>query len=311
MGYVVIRKICNGGTSMKEDVNGSIYKVQFMMAKGVFEDLEEYGIDYAIVKGHPDAIYKSGTSGNRTSSNIDILISRQNINKVAEIMQLNGFECEYPLERIDRVMVVANSHRLPSYQKNVGIVRTKIDIVFDMFWGEYPGERINLSQILRETIEIEVFGCRVKILNPLMRMVHLVLYRYMETNSLYYLMGHATIDRVLFEEVYSLYKRYADVISKEALYAISCQYHITPYVFYILYYTQKIVNDASLEKFMDVFHTEEGESLLECYGLTNRERKVWRIPFDQRLDKDVSKWICKELGADDIEKLERNRRIYG
>ena len=66
-----------------------------------------------------------------------------------------------------------------------------------------------------------------------------------------------------------------------------------------------------LDAYLKALWTENGGALLEYYGLAEQERKPWKIPFEERLERDVSALIYSEMTESDIEKLERNRRLFG
>ena len=70
----------------------------------------------------------------------------------------------------------------------------KENILKEMFWGEYEGKRIDISEFLSDTIEIDIYGCKVKTLPPLKAMVQLILHHYKEMNSIYHLAGHNCIN---------------------------------------------------------------------------------------------------------------------
>lgn len=89
-------------------------KIQYMVSKGFFNGLDSCGIEYTIVKGCPLAYYKTGNAGSRLSSDIDILISRRDIDKVVGILEDNGFQSSYMLNRRERIMLVSNSHQIPA-----------------------------------------------------------------------------------------------------------------------------------------------------------------------------------------------------
>lgn len=296
---------------MDNDIKDVFCKIQYMMSKGFFNGLSSYGINYAVIKGCPLAYYKTGNIGSRLSSDIDILIPRRNIEKVKGLLEANGFQSSYELNRQERVMLVSNSHQIPPYNKGLGKCSVQVDVNFDLFWGEYKGKRIDVSEFLGGTIEMEVYDCRIKTLPPLKCMIQLILHHYKDMNSLYHLTGHAAIRRRLFEDIYLLCKRYPTEISIDNVYEASARYDILPYAYYIFYYTRQVYDDAILDGYLEALYTEEGKRLLECYGLTDQERKIWKIDFAERLDADLSKVIESELSKEDREKLERNRRLFG
>ena len=81
---------------------------------------------------------------------------------------------------------------------------------------------------------------------------------------------------------------------------------------YVLYFTNWIFKDEELQKYVDALRTAEGEHYLDYYGLAEKERKPWKVDFQTRLETDnLYELIKDDLTKEDIEKLERNRRILG
>lgn len=208
-------------------------------------------------------------------------------------------------------MMVACSHQLLTYTKTIGQLPVEVDVNFDMFWGEYTGKRIDISQFLEDTVTMNLLGCEMKTLPPLKAMIQIILHHYKEMNSLFYLTGHHGYKKRFFEDVYLLCKRYPEEISVQKLYDISSEYGIIPYVYYLFYYTKKVYNDGILDAYLDTFRTDQGEELLDCYGLTKEERKIWGLSFEQRLECDVSDWVFKQMTKQDREKLTLSRKLFG
>ena len=153
---------------------------------------------------------------------------------------------------------------------------------------------------------------RVKTLSPLKAMVQLILHHYKEMNSIYHMAEHNCIKYSMFRDVYFLLKNNDDVISLDNLYALSSEYEIIPYVFYILYFTNEIFNDQELSQYIEAFRTPEGVSLLDFYGLAANERKLWKVDFQTRLEtENLYDLIKNDLTELDLAKLERNRKIFG
>lgn len=284
--------------------------MQYVIAKDVINELNIGDINYAIVKGCPLAYYKTGQVGTRVSSDIDILISRQDITRIENILALNDFKCIHQLDRKERIMLISNSHQIPPYSKKIGKLYSQIDVNFDLFWGEYTGKRIDVAEFIRDAVEMEIYGCRVKTLPPLKTIIQIILHHYKEINSLYHLTGYIAIKKRFFEDVYLLCRHFPKEISVENLYEACSQNEILPFAYYMLYYTRKVYNDKMLNAYLEALRTEAGEDLLEYYGLAEQERRQWKIPFDERLEQDVSGIIYSEMSENDMKKLERNRRLF-
>lgn len=295
---------------MSVTISTLIMKTFYVANKGLFDDLKE--IQYAIIKGEALSLQAYGTLGNRICSDVDILIPRNELATLEKKLKLFGF-VDTLKSRADKILMLSASHQTSPWKRELPpLGYVDFDINFDIFWGEYEGDRINMEEFLSDTIEIDIYGCKVKVLPPLKAMVQLILHHYKEMNSIYHLSGHNSINLNMFVDIYYLWKNNKDIISLKNLYSISSMYKIIPYVFYILYFTNWIFKDKELEIYVDSFHTLDGESLLECYGLAEKERKKWNVDFQTRLETtSIFNIIQNNLTKDDIEKLERNRRIFG
>lgn len=202
-------------------------------------------------------------------------------------------------------------HQIPPYIKRDDIFEICIDINFDVFWGEYEGKRINISSFLSDAIELYVYGCNIKSLSILKAFLQLALHHYKDMNSIFLLATEKTIKFDTFKDVYYLLKNNLDAIILDKLYAMSVEYEIIPYVFYVLYYTGQVFDDNILNQYIEAFKTPEGEALLNCYGLCEKERREWKCDFKTRLDSDNLYELIKEkLTERDKEKIAINKRIF-
>ena len=254
--------------------NALVYsKMQYKFARGLFQDLNHRNCPYVVVKGSPLAYYKTGNPGTRLSGDIDLLTPRKNINQIADILRHNGYLTSYVPNRNEHVLMLSSSHQILPYKKMYGKFELHIDVNFDLFWGEFIGKRIDIAEFMEEAVWMEVYGCRIKTLPPLKMLILLILHHYKEMNSLFYLMHKNPIKRRFFEDVYYICKRYPNEITPQNIYQLSCSYQILPYVYYLFYYTRKIYDDGMLDTYLDVLYSKEGETLLNCYGLTTQERR--------------------------------------
>lgn len=278
--------------------------------------LSDVTVPYAVIKGEPLSLLCYNEKSVRNSQDIDILIDRQHISYFERLLQENDFirlinQNEF-VNRESRILCISQSHQVPPYVKETPNQQIEIDLNFDIFWGEYTGKRIDIAEFLADTIVQDIYGCKVKALSPLKAMVQLILHHYKEMNSIYHLAGHNCINNNMFRDVYYLWKNNQEAVSLEKLCAISSEYKIISYVFYVLYFTNWIFKDTELQKYVEAFRTLEGESLLDYYGLVEKERKPWKVDFQTRLETDnLYELIRDDLTEADVEKLERNRRIFG
>lgn len=130
-------------------------------------------------------------------------------------------------------------------------------------------------------------------------------------NSIYLLATRKSIKYDMFKDVYYLLKNNLDTITLDKLYAMSAEYKIIPYVFYILYYTGRVFEDNVLRQYIEAFRTPEGEALLNCYGLCEKERKEWKYDFKTRLESDdLYSLIRDDLNEHNLRKIAFNKRIF-
>ena len=308
---IITHNLMKSGTLM----NTNIYSELIAKAElnEVYKALLASKIPYAIIKGEPLSFLAYGDFALRKKSDVDILIKRDNIKNFEYQLKIHGFIPQNDCRK-DHILCLSSSHQTSAWIKTISGLNLKIvvDINFDIFWGEYTGKRIDIGEFLSDTIEMDIYGCRIKTLPPLKAMIQLILHHYKEMNSIYHLAGHNCINYNMFKDVYYLWKNNQEVISLEKLYAISLEYEIIPYVFYVLYFTNWIFKDSELKKYVDAFRTSGGEALLDYYGLAKKERKPWKVDFQTRLEADsLYELIRDDLTQSDIEKLERNRRIFG
>lgn len=277
--------------------------------------LSDVTAPYAVIKGEPLSLLCYNEKSVRDSQDIDILIDRQHISYFERLLQENDFirlmnQNEF-VNRESRILCISQSHQIPPYVKETSNQQIEIDLNFDIFWGEYTGKRIDIAEFLADTIVQDIYGCKVKALSPLKAMVQLILHHYKDMNSLFLLATRKSIKYSMFKDVYCLWKNNQEAISLEKLYAISSEYEIIPYVFYVLYFTNWIFQNSDLNRYVDAFRTSEGEALLDYYGLAEKERKTWRYDFKTRLESDnLYNLIKDDLTEKDQEKITINKRVF-
>ena len=284
--------------------------IRFMAIKDCIQQLDN--LPYAIVKGEPLSFFSYGEYSKRITNDIDILTTRSNVKDICNVFLKHGFQFIHGINRREQISIVVGSHQVVPLYKRINSFDINIDLNFDVFWGEYTGKRIDMAKFLSDTFDMDVYGCIIRSLRPLKSFVQLILHHYKEMNSIYHLAGHNCINYNMFKDVYYLWKKNKKDITLERLYFLCHEYEIVPYAFYVLYFTNWIFKDVELQKYIDALHTSEGEYYLDYYGLAEKERKLWKVDFQTRLETDnLYELIKDDLTEEDIEKLERNRRIFG
>ena len=286
----------------------TIPAIYYGQCKSLFEEIKD--LDYAVVKGEPLSLLAYGELGKRRSGDIDILISREDIVALEKALLKNSFQTS-KTDRPERILILSGSHQTKSWSKEISPLGfVCIDVNFDVFWGEYTGARLEMKEFLSDTVKMNIYGCEIKTLTPIKQFTQLILHHYKEMNSIYHLSTHNSINIRMFNDVYQLYKN-SQEITIESVCEVAYKYKIVPYVFYVMYYTNQVFLDDEISKILEALETDEGNALLDCYGLSSSEQKKWKVDFSTRLNaNEMFSLIKNDLDVKDIEKLKRNTRIF-
>ncbi len=271
---------------------------------------------YAVLKGEPLSKLCYGSECMRETSDVDFLIMKKDIAVFEELLEGCGFS---PVKKVsetekrrNRLVCLTGSHQISSYSKTVFNIPVLIDINFDVYWGEYNGKRIPVKEFLANTVETEVCGIRLKTLSPVYAFIQLVLHHYREMNSVYHLLSHKTIVAQKIDDIQLLYTKLYDIGDLNELYRVADKYDLGKYIFYMLYWSSAVNSSDILSMGVERYHSKEGESLLDTYGLSDRERKTWTVEFTERLNSDkIPVIIRSQLTSSDLKKYEREVRIFG
>lgn len=269
---------------------------------------------YAIIKSEPLSMYAYSAYGQRIFGDIDILIMRQNLKIADDCLKRSNFY--QPITDIKKlrnykVFSLSSSHQTIPYRHLVENYFIEIDLNFDIFWGEYQGKRVDMEEFLSDTVEMNIYGITVKTLPPLKTLIQLILHHYKDMNSLFLLSTRKSIHYNMFKDVYYLLKNNLDAIPLDKLYEMSLRYEIIPYVYYVLYHTGLLFEDEMLQRYIAAFKTDEGEILINCYGLTESERKEWKYDFETRLKaNNLYELIKTDLTEKDKQKIEINKQFF-
>jgi hypothetical protein len=284
----------------------------------LLEDLNK--LPYAVIKGDVLSQMAYGDTGFRHSNDIDILVPRSELRAFDKIMLHNGFEqavllkdgSTRPATRREQIMMV-NSHQTLPYVdcfSSDSAFRLEIDVNHDLFWSEYQGLRPDMHDFLSDTIEIEIYGQSVRSLTPIKAFIQVCLHHYREMNTPYIFRVKNPIHTFMFEDIYRFYKRHfqSDI---ETVVDYADNLGVKPYLYWLLYYTEKIFDDAMLSTHLHLFCDDPGMYLLERYGLTEAERKIWCVEFAERLNRpSLFDLIRPDLSGADLLKIEQATSIF-
>lgn len=294
------------------DTNAITVKAVYLLERELLEKICKQG--GCIIKGAPLSFNISNSPYTRISNDIDILAEKEKICDIERLLIQHGYipiSKSAVAQRLGRIMSLQKSHQLLPYYKVIDGISVMLDLNFDITWGEYEGKKIRIHDFLNDWVNMEIYGTKIKTLPPLKAMIQLILHHYKDMNSLFLLATRKSIRYDMFKDVYYLLKNNLDAIPLDKLYAMSAEYEIIPYVFYVLYYTGQVFDDDLLKQYIEAFRTPEGEALLNCYGLCKKERREWKCDFKTRLDSDnLYELIKEDLTERDKEKIAINKRVF-
>ncbi len=288
-------------------------KSQYIFAYQPLKEIMNNG--GVVIKGCPLSLLAYSGPNIRYSSDIDVLINKEKLQQTYDILVKYGFTqigSNSPKNaRKNRIICLSCSHQVLPFVKQISGNEIRIDVNFDVFWGEYQGANMNINEFISDSITVNINGYSVKTLSPLKALIQLILHHYKDMNSIFLLATRKSIKHEMFKDVYYLLKNNLDAIPLDKLYAMSTEYEIIPFVFYVLYYTGQVFEDEILKQFIEAFRTSEGEELLNCYGLCTKERKEWKYDFKTRLESEnLYELIKDDLTDKDRKKIAINKRVF-
>lgn len=108
----------NGISEMINNLYNLRSKVMYDTINCLIKDFEQNSINYVIVKGEPLSFYCYKEFGKRVSSDIDFLVSSNNLNKVESILLKNGY-IQVKSKREYEIFTKLYSHQIISFSKKV------------------------------------------------------------------------------------------------------------------------------------------------------------------------------------------------
>ena len=284
--------------------------MKYNYVKEIFQKIPN--IPYAVIKGEPLSLAAYGKFGCRGFGDIDFLLPRRYLNIVENTLLSLGFQTRF-CNRNERVFLMSCAHQVGEYTKCYdNIMNVEIDLNFDIFWGEYVGKPIDIENFLLDVVNTSIHDIKVKTLSPMKAMIQLALHHYKDMNSIFLLATKKSIKYNMFKDFYFLFKRNIKDIPLDSFYSLCKTYDIIPYIYYIFYFTNLLYEDDALVCYRDKFYCKDGEELLDYYGLSNSEKKRWKVDFFTRINSnDIYSIIKSDLTDKDFEKININKKFFG
>lgn len=294
----------------RDDYHKIGYMIFYKACEELFAELSE--IKYALVKGDALSIQIYGKTGMRNYSDIDILIMREDIAKVEAALHKCGF---VPLDksRESRLMLLANSHQVAPWVKysSSGRIVCEVDLNFKALWGEgHISDSALVSEMLEKVETKRIYGVEVKTLTNEMAFIHMCLHHYRDMNSIY-LLAKNGISPKLFEDVSCFISNSLDETGMNRIVAFCEKYKIKEYLFFVIYYTNKVFEDVKGTNFLSMLDNERGRSTLSRYGLSDKEYHTWPMPLENFIGKGALLPIMKDqLTPKDYAKIDLNEYFF-
>ena len=116
----------------------------------------------------------------------------------------------------------------------------------------------------------------------------------------------------MFREIYYFLRNNGENLLPCAILDVSEKYKIKKYVYYMIYYANKVVHNDFLEAYVGALYSPEGEALLDKYGLSDQTRKTWKCSFEDLVEcQDLSVLIAEDLTEEDKKKIEMDSSVFG
>ena len=266
---------------------------------------------YAVIKGEVLSVMAYGAAGKRNSGDIDVLVNRKDLKALEMILKEDGFESA-DLTRQEKIVARAFSHQIEPYHKQLPLGTLEVDINYELIWGEWQGKKPSVKEMLDRREFVDVFGVQVPCLAVEDAFIQMCLHHYKDMNVLFHLTLHNPISRRLFDDVAGFWKLQREKMDLSKLREWMEKYSLTPFFYYIAYYTGRVCDVPELAAWAKELESPEGMVLLDTFGLAEGERKKWPIPFEKRLEnEDLPELVRSLLTEKELEKAEQNHKIFG
>ena len=300
----------------KKLLNHAIVDTRYQTCATVFKQLEQKQIPYAIIKGAVLSSVAYEDPYCRRSGDVDLLVERCNIDAVKEVMFQNGFVQGWAtkdgIEKFSRKELLfysAMSHQTAPFVKkteNAICPYVDVDINLDIMWGESV-QKADMEFVLKHTEPFTLCGVSFRKLSAEMEFIQLCLHHYKDLNSIY-LLYQRNIRLSHFCDIYFYLHNHP--LEIESLKTLCKDLNVCEYVYYCLYYTNKIFDVDFLQSWLQILYTPEADVLIDSFGLIPEERRRWKIDFYERIfGKSLHEYLQANLTQADFDKIDINKKF--
>ena len=271
---------------------------------------------YAIIKGPVLSQKLYGDPFWRNSKDIDILISRENIDDCKALLLREGFvQGKYmygrfhAFSREELIYQTSLTHQMASFVKateNPACPYIYLDVNTGISWDE-SSIISDTKYVLSYNQTMPLLNFDVSTLSNEMGLIELCLHHYKDMNSMY-LLTRGSFKLGLYYDIY-LYIKNVD-IDLTVFENICATLNLGQYIYVCLYQTNEIFKDGDVELTMSKIEKFKNETLLNTFGLTDAERKDWKLPLTKRLFYiNVPEYVLSALSESEINKIRINEQM--
>ena len=287
--------ICNKFTKLSQItlmMNKATIKERYSNCQNVFNILNITGVNYAVIKGAVLSQRAYGDYYYRKSSDIDLLIERDDIEKIKDILlsedfiqgRING-SMIIPFTRQELLYHTAFTHQTAPFIKKTNSKScpfVNVDINTNIMWGE-SSLKANMTGFLNDvSCSIYLNNYFIKRLPIVKEFIALCLHHYKDLNSIF-LINNGSIKLSLFCDIYYYFISNHKKMDIEGMLMLCDTLNIREYIYYCIYFTNLIFSDESLNKLLLILETPNCRKILNRFGLEDTEYKEWNIDFLDRL----------------------------
>ena len=277
---------------------------------------ENTDINYAVIKGAVLSLCAYNDPYLRFSGDIDILIDKNDSDKIKKELKALGFvqgrvtdRGIIPFSREEILFQTSMTHQTAPYVKETGnklCPYVNIDINTDIMWGESK-KKADMTDFLQHTTTVEINSFKVKKLLPEAEFISLCLHHYKDFNSLY-LLSKKGLCLGQYCDIYFYLKNMKP--SASILQALAEQLNVGEYIYYCLYYTDLIFDDEDIKSYMLAFEKYKNDTLLSSFGLGEDERRGWECGFFERIfSPNINEILKDKLTQQDLIKIRINQNF--
>ena len=298
-------------TLSQQALNKIAIKERYNACKELFEQIS---FPYAVIKGAvlSQSIYDSPFY--RESGDIDIIVSRENIDVLKKALKSLGFiqgrvtdNGIVPFNRNELIFQTTATHQIAPFIKQTSnplCPFINLDVNMDIMWGE-SDTKSDMNYVLSYTEQAMMFDVPFTRLSSEMEFISLCLHHYKDMNSIY-LLSSRGLRLEHFCDIYFYLKNVRPNAQK--ILEICKHLKVGKYVCVCLCHTNQIFEDPLLLNYIEALSSEEDPILFDTFGLNEKELKKWEFPLPERLfHPDLPQYLNSILSEYEKEKVRLNR----